>query len=230
MPRMVAERPPRQARSRETLRRMLDAAEVVLVKFGPEGATLPRIAKQAGLSPASVYRRFRDKDALMRAVFSRFNERSRAGVQAEFDPETVRSLGLAAFSRRVIQGMVKGFRANAALSRAAIQYAERHTKADFVRKSGDSEAESFRRMVDTFLIWRDEIPHADPEHAIRFGFVIVASVLKDLILFDRMRAMSRVVHVNDEVLMEELPRVFLRWLGVDAVDEGGHGGARLDER
>jgi len=67
MPRTSAEHPPRQARSRESLL-LLDAAEIVLVKYGPEGATLPRIAKQARLSPASVYRRFRDKEALMQAL------------------------------------------------------------------------------------------------------------------------------------------------------------------
>ena len=72
----LAEIPPRQARSRETLRRLLDAAEAVMLTHGPEGATLPRIAKQARVSPATVYRRFLDKDALMRAVFRRFNERS----------------------------------------------------------------------------------------------------------------------------------------------------------
>lgn len=215
MPRPPAERPPQQARSRDTLRRMLDAAEAVLVKHGPEGATLPRIARHARLSPASVYRRFRDKDALMRAVFRRFNERSRAGVDAGFDPESVRPIGLVAFSRTVMQGMVRGFRAHAALSRAAIQYAERHPKADFIRASGDSEARSFARMVDTFLIWRDEIPHPDPEHAIRVAFLVVACVLRDLVLFDRMRTMSRVVRVDDDMLMEELPRVFLRCLGVD---------------
>jgi len=214
MPSSRAEHPPQQARSRDTLRRMLDAAEVVLVKYGPEGATLPRIAKQAGLSAASVYRRFRDKDALMRAVFHRFGERSRVGVQAQFDPESVRDIGLAALSRTVIQGMVKGFRANAALSRAAIQFAERHPKADFVRKAGDSEAQSFQRMVETFLIWRDEIPGPNPEFAVRFAFLIVACVLKDLVLFDRMRAMSRVVPVDDDILMDELPRVFLQCLGV----------------
>jgi AcrR family transcriptional regulator len=214
MPRTSAERPPLQARSRESLRRMLDAAEVVLVKHGPEGATLPRIAKEAHLSPASVYRRFRDKDALMRAVFRRFNARSREGVQAEFDAESVRQMGLAPFARSVIRGMVTGFRANAALSRAALQYAERHPRADFVRSSAESEAKSFQMMVDTFLIWRDEIRHPDPEQAIRFAFLVVACVLKDLILFDRMAAMSRVVRVDDDVLIEELPGVFLRCLGV----------------
>jgi AcrR family transcriptional regulator len=198
---------------------MLDAAEAVLMKHGPEGATLPRIAKEARLSPASVYRRFRDKEALMRAVFRRFAERSRASVEAEFDLEKVRTIGLVHFSRTVVQGMVRGFRANAALSRAALEYAERHPTADFVRKTADSEARSFQQMVETFLIWRDEIPDRDPEHAIRFAFLTVSCVLKDLILFDRMKVMSRVVPVDDERLLEELPRLFLRCLGIDPAPE-----------
>jgi AcrR family transcriptional regulator len=209
---------------------MLDAAEAVLVKHGPEGATLPRIAKEARLSPASVYRRFRDKEALMRAVFRRFAERSRAGVEAEFDLERVRTIGLVQFSRTVVQGMVRGFRANAALSRAALEYAERHPTADFVRKTSDSEARSFEQMVETFLIWRDEIPDRDPERAIRFAFLTVSCVLKDLILFDRMKVMSRVVPVDDELLLAELPRLFLRCLGIDPALEKPSRTRRVAER
>lgn len=214
VPHARADHPPRQARSRETLRRLLDAAEIVLAKYGPEGATLPRIAKQARLSPASVYRRFRDKEALMRAVFRRFGERSSAAVAAQFDPEAVRAIGLVPFSRMVVQGMVDGFRANAALSRAAMQYAERHPTLDFVRKVKASEARSFEQMVRTFLIWRQEIDHRDPEYAVRFAFLVVATVLRDLVLFDRARLMSAVVPVDDDILKRELPRVFLRCLGV----------------
>jgi AcrR family transcriptional regulator len=209
---------------------MLDAAEAVLVKHGPEGATLPRIAKEARLSPASVYRRFRDKEALMRAVFRRFAERSRAGVEAEFDLERVRTIGLVQFSRTVVQGMVRGFRANAALSRAALEYAERHPTADFVRKTSDSEVRSFEQMVETFLIWRDEIPDRDPERAIRFAFLTVSCVLKDLILFDRMKVMSRVVPVDDELLLAELPRLFLRCLGIDPALEKPPRTRRIAER
>jgi AcrR family transcriptional regulator len=209
---------------------MLDAAEAVLVKHGPEGATLPRIAKEARLSPASVYRRFRDKEALMRAVFRRFAERSRAGVEAEFDLERVRKIGLVQFSRTVVQGMVRGFRANAALSRAALEYAERHPTADFVRKTSDSEARSFEQMVETFLIWRDEIPDRDPERAIRFAFLTVSCVLKDLILFDRMKVMSRVVPVDDKLLLAELPRLFLRCLGIDPALEKPARARRVAER
>src|SRR5258706_8168279 len=134
-------RPPSQARSRETLRRLLDAAEIVLVRDGFEGATLARIAKQARVSQANVYRRFRDKEALMRAVFRRFTERSSAAA-AEFDLEAVRPLGLVNFSRRVIAGMVDGFRANAGLSRVAVQFSEQHWELDFVRRGRRSEAKS----------------------------------------------------------------------------------------
>src|ERR1700751_4312605 len=99
MPRKPAPPPPRQTRSRESLRRMLDAAEVVLAKHGLEGATLPRIAAKARISPPNVYRRFRDKDALMAAVFQRLTERSSAATAEQFDPDSVRSIGLVAFSK-----------------------------------------------------------------------------------------------------------------------------------
>src|SRR5208282_5187266 len=61
--------PAKQARSRKSLERLLDAAEEVLKKHGLNGATVPRIA---------------DKDALLRAVVLRYHtrmaEKSRANL------------------------------------------------------------------------------------------------------------------------------------------------------
>ena len=213
-----AEHPPRQARSRETLRRLLDAAEAVMIKHGVEGTTLPRIARHARVAPATVYRRFKNKDALMRAVFRRFNERSSGAVREQFDADRLRGIGIVPFATHVVQGMVQGFRANAALSRAAVLYAEKNPKVDFIRKSAESEGQSFQRMVDTFMLWRDEIRQPDPEQAIRLGFLVVASILRDLVIFDRMRLMVSVIPVDDELLKRELPRVFLACLGVRSVD------------
>jgi AcrR family transcriptional regulator len=186
----------------------------MLLKHGPEGATLPRIAKQAGVAPANVYRRFRNKEALMAAVFNRFTERSSGAVKEQFDPESVRTLGLVQFSTNVIQGMVQGFRASGPLARAAIRYAELHPRSASIRATAASEARSFQQMVDTFLIWRDEIKRPDPELAIRFAFLVVACVLRDLVIFDRMRLMRPVMTVDDELLKRELPRLFLHYLGV----------------
>lgn len=216
MPRKLAQRPPVQKRSRESLRRMLDAAEVVLARYGLQGATLPRIAARAGVSPANVYRRFRDKDALMAAVFERLTERSSSAATAQLDPEMVRPIGLVQFSRNVIEGMIRNFRADAGLSRAAIQYSEQHWEVNFVRKARASEAQSFQRMVDTFLIWRDQIKHPEPERAIRFAFVMVALALRELILFNRTHIFEAVLPLDDDSLRQELPRMFLSYLGVES--------------
>lgn len=214
MPRKPAQRPPVQKRSRESLRRMLDAAEVVLAKHGLEGAILPRIAAQARTSTANVYRRFRDKDALMAAVFQRLRERSAAAMSAQVNPEMVRRIGLVQFSRNVIEGMIRNYRSDSGLSRATIQYSERHWKTEFVRKTRASEAQSFETMVDTFMVWRDQIKHPNPERAVRFGFVLIALVLRELILFRRTRIFEDLLPLDDDILKEELPRMFLHYLGV----------------
>src|SRR5262252_5506298 len=66
---------PQQARSRESLRKLLKAAGEVLGQHGVEGTTIPRIAAHAGLTPGAIYRRFKDKDALLEAVILRLVER-----------------------------------------------------------------------------------------------------------------------------------------------------------
>ena len=216
MPRKPAHRPPVQDRSRESLRRILEAAEVVLARYGLEGATLPRIARQARTSTANLYRRFRDKDALMAAVFQRLRERSSAATAEQVNLEIVRPIGLVQFSRNIIQGMIRNYRADAGLSRACVQYSEQHWETEFVRKSRVSEAKSFDTMVETFMIWRDQIKHPDPERAVRFGFVMIALVLRELILFRRARIFVDLLPLDDNTLNEELPRMFLRYLGVES--------------
>jgi AcrR family transcriptional regulator len=207
--------PPVQERSRKSLQRMLDSAEFILARHGLKGATLPRIAARARVSPANVYRRFRDKDALMAAVFERLTQRSSSETAAAVNPDAVRLLGLEQFSHNVIAGMIRNFRADAGLSRAALEYSEQHWNTGFVRKARASEARSFDQMVGAFLIWRDQIKHPSPELAIRFAFVMVALASRELILFNRAHIFEAVLPIDDELLTRELTTMFLRYLGVD---------------
>jgi AcrR family transcriptional regulator len=216
MTRSRSQLPPMQERSQKSLKRMLDAAESVLAKHGLEGTTLPRIASMAGMSAANVYRRFRDKDALMAAVFARMTARSSAATIAQFDPQVIRPLGIVQFSRNVIEAMVRNFRADAGLSRATVQYSELHWETRHVRRARASESQSLRKMVDAFMIWRDQIRHRDPERAVRFAFMMIGLALRELVLFNRARIFEDVLALDDVILIEELPRMFLRYLGVDA--------------
>ncbi|WLQ45354.1 helix-turn-helix domain containing protein [Streptomyces laculatispora] len=64
-------REPRQARSREKLQRVLQAAEDVLATAGFEDFTMAAVAARAGVSVGAIYRRFTGKEQLIAAVQDR---------------------------------------------------------------------------------------------------------------------------------------------------------------
>jgi AcrR family transcriptional regulator len=63
---------PTQARSRERLRRVLDAADEVLARDGAEAFTTTRVAAEAGVPIGSIYRFFPDKQAIVEALALRY--------------------------------------------------------------------------------------------------------------------------------------------------------------
>lgn len=62
---------PTQARSRERVERILDAAAGLVVAEGVEGLTTRSIAESAGLPVASLYQYFADKEAVLLALCER---------------------------------------------------------------------------------------------------------------------------------------------------------------
>src|SRR2546423_13010752 len=86
---------PQQARSRESMRKLLKAAAEVLGQHGFEGTTIPRIAQHAGLTPGAGYRRFPDKDALLEAVAMGILERQEHRLRIALTPAMARQTPLA---------------------------------------------------------------------------------------------------------------------------------------
>jgi TetR/AcrR family transcriptional regulator, mexJK operon transcriptional repressor len=58
-------------RAERKLEQMIDGARAVIIAKGFEGASVDDIAREAGISKATMYRYFPDKSALFRAVMSR---------------------------------------------------------------------------------------------------------------------------------------------------------------
>src|SRR5580704_15575485 len=113
---------PQQARSRESLRKLLKAAAQVLGQHGVEGTTIPRIAAHAGLTPGAIYRRFNDKDALLETVImgilERQDERLRTGLTAEMAGQ----IPLPVLAAQIVDSLLVSYRANAELMRAIRQF------------------------------------------------------------------------------------------------------------
>ena len=213
MPKTVL--PVHQARSRESLARLLKATIEVLDKDGIEGATIPRIAARAGLSPGAVYRRFPDKDALMREVCIRVFESNYKQMRELFAAERWKDKSLEEIARSVVELTLKGHRTHRGLMRAVIFFVWQHPDAAFVRRCDEVEWKTFQDIAELLLTRRHEIRHPHPETAVRFAILTLAIAAQGiLVLPPNPKDLSRLLPNLDAYLELELPKMFLRYLGL----------------
>jgi AcrR family transcriptional regulator len=205
-------RTPRQVRSRETLARLLDAAEAVLAEGGLEAATVPAIAKHAGLSVGAVYRRFADKDALLRAVYFRMLTRARERNAAGMEMEPYAAVPLETVLRMMVRGIVQHYRENRTLLQAMQQYADSHADPEFRRQAAELNDEALSRIAALAAARRGEIRHPYPDAAVRFALLMVGLVLRGVLL--RTQPLPGAFLSDDAGLEDELTRMVLGYLGV----------------
>ena len=207
---------PQQARSRESLRKLLKAAAEVLGQHGVEGATIPRIAHHAGLTPGAVYRRFPDKDALLETVILGILERQDERLRVALTPEMARQIPLTVFAEQMITNMLIGYRASAGLLRAVRQFVQSRDGTAFYKKAAKLEMRTFQYCMGLFLAHREQIRHRDPQVAVAFALVTLTSTLIELILVDHdLRCWQAVIPKDDQTLKRELLCNFLSYLGVE---------------
>ena len=208
--------PAHQARSRESLARLLKAAAEILNKDGLEGATIPRIAAHAGLSPGTVYRRFPDKDALLREVCLRLFEDNYRGTRKLLASEQWRKMSLTEMSRSVIAITLKGHHSHRGLLRALLFFTLRHPDAAFVRKSEELQWKALQDVCELLLTRRCEIRHPHPESAVKFALLMVGIAAQGIFIVPQHpNDFDRFVPDVEGILNRELPRMFLRYLGVE---------------
>jgi|SRR5271165_912437 len=217
MPKTVL--PAHQARSRESLARLLKATADVLNQEGLEGATIPRIAARAGLSPGTVYRRFPDKDSLLREVCLRLFDENYRRTKELLATDRWKGMSLPEMARSIITISLKGHQVHRGLLRALLFFTLQHPDASFVRKSEELEYKTFQDVADLLMTRKKEIHHPDPESAVKFAMLMVGVAANGvLILPPDPKDLSRFLPDVESQLERELPRMFLRYLGVKEKD------------
>jgi AcrR family transcriptional regulator len=207
---------PQQERSRESLRKLQKATAEVLGQHGVEGATIPRIAQHAGLTPGAIYRRFHDKDALLEATILGMLERQDERMKTGLTPAAAGQIPLPVFADQVIGGMVIGYRANAALLRAMRTFVRGKAQTSFWKKACKFEVRAVEHVVELFLAHRKEIKHPDPRTAIAMGFMMVVSTLYEIMVMPTdLGPLKAFLPKDDQALKRELTRAFLGYLGVE---------------
>lgn len=202
---------PQQKRSRATLARLLAATIGALEEHGLEGATIPRIARKAGVAPASVYRRFNGRDALIRAALTDALEKSAEA--------TARSLSLESFKDRTLEGVVRGlvaiiveqYRSQPGVMRSLTRFIENDSDEDFRSNALALVSRNYERIADLLLAFRDEVAHPNPRRAILFALLKIATIVEVRAL-ERVSMWHQLMPISDSELQTELTRSAVAYL------------------
>jgi AcrR family transcriptional regulator len=173
--------PARQQRSRDTEERLLNAALSLLETGGLDGAVIPRIAELAQVAPASVYRRFADKSALLRAAFLTMlrNSHEASRVQA---PQLILRAGLAESLCQVARQFMLQYRGHPQLLRALVRFMESDTEAGFIAEARAIMRQNTSLMVDLLMEHRAEVRHVPKRAALHFAISGMACAIESFAL------------------------------------------------
>src|SRR5258708_27103125 len=157
MPKKIKTLEPQQERSRESLRRLLKAAAEVLGQHGVAGATIPRIASHASLTPGAVYRRFRNKDVLLETMILQIMEDQDRYIRQSMTTTMAAEIPIAVLAGQVINNLLISYRKNAGLLRAVRQFVQGREGSPFWKKATKLELRSVEYGVDLLVTRKGEI-------------------------------------------------------------------------
>jgi AcrR family transcriptional regulator len=205
-------KPPLQARTRETLGRLLDAAEALVAEKGFNETSIAEVAGRAGSSVGGFYRRFRDKQDLLQALHARFCEEAGATADAVLDPErwagapTAEVLGeFAAFLVRIYRDREGSFRA------FLLSGIENETVR---RRTQELLGDIYRRLRALIAGRQADIGHPDPDLAVAVGLNLIIGMLNHAV-----QLQPAELGLHDPRLPAEIARAFLNYLGVRGIAE-----------
>lgn len=151
----ASRRPPRQARSAETRRRLLDAGFVAFAAKGHDGVNLVEdVLEPAGISIGSFYHQFADKTELLREILAEAAARRREFIVqlGELDP----SAGFEAVVHQIVRRLYESLDRDAAAWQ--LQRVTRVTGVDGVRAMGTQRDQWDEQVARLLARWFDASP------------------------------------------------------------------------
>jgi AcrR family transcriptional regulator len=201
---------PVQARSQDTLRRLLAATEKLLARHHFEDISIHQILAVSGVSTGSFYARFHSKEDLLPHLYQQYSDELKTRMAAETDPARWANVPLAARIRGLVRQAVAAYRERRGLLRAVALLAR--SRPQSVTKSALHERDDqYRAAAALLLACRSAIKHPSPERAVSAGILFVLAACRDKILFAEAPHPASVA-LTDEQLADELARALHAYL------------------
>jgi len=194
--------PPRQARSRDTQRRIVEAAAQLLTEHAFTDIRVADIASESSSSVGAFYARFRDKDGLL----DHLSGAADLEIQQELDRFADSTAGgdLASVVNGAVALLVRHHRRHHGLLRAVMMRERSAAVA-----ASDLESVT-RHLAAAVLVHRREIAHEDPQLAAHLGLHVVTAGIREHVVFAESAGGRS--NVTDAILIRELARVYFNYL------------------
>ncbi|MEZ4369804.1 MAG: TetR/AcrR family transcriptional regulator [Polyangiaceae bacterium] len=201
---------PKQARSQRTLERLLDAAEQLILEQGVVDVSIPEIVARAGSSVGGFYGRFKDKDALIRALEERFLARVGSMLADVTRPEKWEDKSLEQTVSGLLEVMVQIYSDAGPLLRVFVAHAARSQQV--WRDGRRLRGQAIRHFIELGLRHADQISHPEPAKALELGLQMVFGVLQQKAILGDVRVQQRAL--SNAELVGEFTSVILAYLQV----------------
>jgi AcrR family transcriptional regulator len=206
---------PMQQRSQQTLERILEAAEALIVEVGFDRATVAEIVKRADSSVGSFYTRFKDKDALLRCLIDRFVDEVSVTIDSAVRPELWSNAGFERVCQSLVHFMMRMMRERALLIKAIAQVTMNDPELGAFR---DRFIERTVSGLTGLLEARGETMTCEnPETALKMVSWMVINVFEASVV----QNMEHPEGMKREECEAELCNMILSYLRIEPVNENG---------
>jgi len=202
---------PQQARSRDTMSQILEAATQILDNKTFEELTVVEVVQNAGCSVGAFYGRFKDKDALLEALDERFFLEFERDVREFLTPSNWVDKSFTEIIERVTVLLIEIYSKQKGVLRSLNLKARLHGDIRFRKREKEAWDELFPQLQQILLLHQSEITHPDPILATHLGFQQLFFTMREVLLWEPLRQDAP---YDRETLIHELSRAYVAYLGV----------------
>ena len=199
-----------QERSQRT-EAALARALAELTKERPfEDVSVADVAKRAGVAVGTVYRRFRDKRAMLHLADTAFVDDCRQTFDDELSDDRMAGLTLEQVARAYIDLMIRKFREHRTAILQVQRNADPRDAAVYASRAAEFNAHVHGRFRFLLRQRRDEITHPDLETALNLAIFFASAAARDAVWRQSLKAYP--IQIDDTAFVSELTRAFVAYL------------------
>ena len=203
-----------QTRSQKTQEALLDAAEELFSEQGADATSVADVARRAGCSVGAVYHHFRDKKALLYALFDRMSEHKSATAREALDPQRWSGASVADILHAYLEFSLASARERPAFKRAGLE-ASRNDPA-LLEHLAELHRDTNKGLTRLLLARKAEIGHPEPKLAVGFVLDQLAAMMKTRL--DNILMPTELSSTSDEQFINEVMRSACSYLQVALPD------------